>query len=112
VSTELPGSRCRILPFTPKPQPVATSSIDARYLYSLQEKRRQELARVQRRVPPFPRPEDPLQTPPWSLRAFDGSSKKNDSPAQPAELAWPLGRSLAWVRRHQVPAGRMERQTP
>ena len=61
VSTELPKSRCRILPFTPKPQPVATSSIDARYLYSLREKRGQELARVQRRVLAFPRPEERLQ---------------------------------------------------
>jgi hypothetical protein len=61
VSTEPPGARCRILPFAPKPQPVATSSIDARYLYSLREKRRQELAGVQRRVLAFPRPEERLQ---------------------------------------------------
>lgn len=61
MSTELPKSRCRILPFTPEPQPMASSSIDARYLHSLREKRRQELARVQRRVLPFPRPEDLLR---------------------------------------------------
>jgi hypothetical protein len=60
VSTELPKTRCRILPFAPKPQPVATSSINARHLYSLREKRRQELARVQRRILAFPRAEELL----------------------------------------------------
>ena len=61
MSTEPPQSRCRILPFTPKPQPVATNAAEACYLSHCRQERQEELARVPRRILAFPRPEERLQ---------------------------------------------------
>jgi hypothetical protein len=61
VSTESPKPRCRILPFTPKPQPVATNAMEACYLSYCRQERQEELAGVQRRILVFPSPKEGLQ---------------------------------------------------
>ena len=61
MSTEPLKSRCRILPFTPKPQAEATNAMEACYLSYCRQERQEELARVQRRILAFPRPEERLR---------------------------------------------------
>jgi hypothetical protein len=47
----------RILPFTPRPQQVATHCYHGQHLRDVRMKRREEFAKLQRRVLPFQRPQ-------------------------------------------------------